>query len=119
MLKYQNTSQSINSSTFIDIGNFSGQELIFSAKTPTPKVGDAVVKFAKSAIEVRKPKDIKSCATDCSVGTVSESIQVNFNVTSVESLDVLWAELIRVYALTKATLVHGVLPPVYSTFEAE
>lgn len=119
MKKYQNISQSLTASTFIEIGTFSGAEVSFAAKRPTTKVGNQQVTFAKGAVALRMPHEVLSCVDECVVGTVMESASFDFNVVTVEALDVLKAEIDRIYALTKASLVHGVLPPVYSDFLVE
>lgn len=119
MKSYQNTMQSLKASTFIEIGSFSGTEVAFKASSPITKVGQSQVTFAKGAVSVRMPHDVTPCETACPIGTVTESISIDFNVVDPASLDVLKAEVDRIFAATKATLVRGILPPVYSTFTEE
>lgn len=117
-MKYQNTLQNGNRSTFIEIGNFNGYELAFNAKASNVLVGGQIVKFAKASIALHAPKDVTACgsADGCSVGVVKQSFKLEFNILDEESLDVLQAEVLRVLALTKESLARGILPPQYSTF---
>lgn len=117
-MKYQNTLQNGNKSSFIETELFNGNELAFDAKATRVTVGGQVVKFAKASIVLRTPKDIIPCGgvDGCSVGTVTQSFKIEFNILDEESLDVLQAEVLRVLALTKESLAHGILPPQYSTF---
>lgn len=117
MKSYQNILQTATNSAFVEVGSYSGAELGFNAKKITTKVGDMVVPFVKASIALRMPKDVTSCSTPaCVIGTVTESFKCEFNITDVTSLDVLKAEIDRVFALTKVALAHGVLPPVSATF---
>lgn len=117
-MKYQNTLQNGNKAAFIETELFNGNELTFVAKATTASVGGQVVKFAKASIALRTPKDITACGTPegCTVGTVTQSFKLDFNILDEASLDVLQAEVLRVLALTKESLAHGILPPQYSTF---
>lgn len=117
-MKYQNTLQNGNKSTFIETEDFNGNELVFDAKASNVSVGGQIVKFAKASIVLRTPKDITACGSvdGCSVGVVTQSFKLEFNILDEESLDVLQAEVLRVLALTKESLAHGILPPQYSTF---
>lgn len=118
---YQNTLQAQNASTFVEVGEYSGAEIKFSAKSPTVKVGNQTVKFAKASVSLRVPTEITSCDKDstCVIGTVTESVSIDFNVIDTASLDVLQAELLRVFTLTRERLSNGVVPPVYSDFAQE
>lgn len=117
-MKYQNTLQNGNKSTFIETEIFNGNELSFDAKASNVSVGGQIVKFAKASITLRTPKDITVCGSvdGCAVGVVTQSFKLEFNVLDEDSLDVLQAEVQRVLALTKESLAHGILPPQYSTF---
>lgn len=121
MKSYQNTLQTLNKSSFIEIGTYSGAEIDFTVKRPSIKVGGQAVNFAKGSISLRTPHDIVACGetSACTVGTVTESVSFDFNIVTLEALDVLKAELDRVFLLTKQSLIHGVLPPVYSSFTEE
>lgn len=116
MKKYQNTLQTAVLSQFVEVGTYSGAELAFKAARPEVKIAGQAVTFAKGSVALRMPHDVVSCTNACVLGTVTESLNIDFNVVSVESLDVLKAEVDRIYLLTKEALVHGVLPPVYSDF---
>lgn len=116
-MKYQNTLQEATKSQFIEIGSYSGNELMFTARRPTSKVGNQVVTFAKGSVTLRMPHEIVSCADKaCVLGTVMESLSIDFNIVDVDSIDVLKAEVDRVFALVKTQMVHGILPPLYSDF---
>lgn len=119
-MKYQNTLQNGNKSTFIEVGTYSGDELTFDAKARDVQVGGQVVKFARASISLRMPHEITACGDNsgCVVGAVTQSLKIDFNVMNEEALDVLKAEVDRVFLLTKQSLVHGVLPPQYSSFES-
>lgn len=121
MIKYQNISQTLNKSSFIEIGEYTGDELTFTAKRPKVNVGGQEVVFAKGSIALRSPHEVTSCdeANGCVLGTVTESVTLDFNVVGIDSLDVLKAEIDRVFALVKTSMTHGVLPPVYSDFVSE
>lgn len=116
MKKYQNTLQTTAHSQFVEVGTYSGAELAFKASRPEVKVSGQAVTFAKGSLALRMPHEIISCNNECVLGSVTESLSIDFNVVSVEALDVLKAEVDRIFALTKESLVHGVLPPVYSDF---
>lgn len=118
MKSYQNTLTTATTSSFIEVGTYSGTILEFSVKRPKVKVGGQEVVMSKGTINVRTPQNITACgdASGCSVGTVTESVKIDFNVVSRDALDVLKAELDRVFALTKESLTHGVLPAPYSSF---
>lgn len=117
-MKYQNTLQNGNQSTFIETELYNGNELTFNAKASNVSVGGQIVKFAKASIVLRSPKDITACGgpEGCPVGVVTQSFKLEFNIVDEDSLDVLEAEVLRVLALTKESMAHGILPPQYSTF---
>lgn len=119
MKQYQNLQQDASKSTFIEIGTFSGDEVHFTARRPKSMINGQEVNFAKAGVTVTKPHTVTNCATQCTAGQVTESMRLEFNLVSIEAYDVLKAELDRVLALTKASLIHGVLPPAYSSFKDE
>lgn len=121
MKSYQNTLTTATSTSFIEIGTYSGAVLDFTAKRPKVKVGGQEVVMSKGTISVRTPHEVTACGDNsgCTVGTVTESMKIDFNIVSLDALDVLKAELDRIFALTKVSLVHGVLPAPYSSFTEE
>lgn len=121
MKSYQNTLTTATTSSFIEVGTYSGTILEFSVKRPKVKVGGQEVVMSKGTINVRTPHDIIACGDNsgCTVGTVTESVKIDFNIVSLDALDVLKVELDRILALTKESMVHGVLPAPYSSFAEE
>lgn len=111
--------QNAKASTFVEVGTYSGAELTFKVTRPQVKVGSSVVNFAKASIALRTPHEVIPCESSCAIGTVMESAEINFNVVSEASLDVLKAEVDRVFLQVKTALAHGVLPAPLSTFSDE
>lgn len=121
MKKYTNVNHQNNQGSWAEVGTFTGEQLQFSASNPKTVVGGVSVVFGKSKIRVSKPRTVQSCDTDCSVGTVTESVELTINVVDEASLDALKAELERVLAVndTKSLLLHGIIPPAYEAFADE
>lgn len=115
--KYQNVEQTPKASKFIEIGDHTGLEVAFKASSPQTKVGGVLVGFKTASIRVTEPQTVTGCGTECAVGQVINSVDMSFNVTTVDALDSLKNEMERVFALAKDSLIHGLLPPMYSTFE--
>lgn len=120
-MRYTNVKHQNNQGTWIDSETFSGQMVDISAAQPKTVVGGIQVVFGKSKIRVSKPRTVRSCDTDCTVGTVQESVEISVNTVDSTSFDALFAELQRVLATdnTKAALQHGIIPPAYESFDGK
>lgn len=116
MKKYQNVEQTVKTSKFIEVGDFSGYEVSFKAHAPSTNVGGTLVGFKTASIRVTRPKAIIGCGSECAVGEVVNSVDMSFNVTDTASLTALKDEMDRVFALAATNLEHGILPPMYSDF---
>lgn len=115
--KYQNVLAQRNSSTFVEVGERDGSELNLSAKANRVTKGGVSTKFAAGKVSYTKPVTVEGCDA-CVTQEFQGSFNLGFNVPAgdVEMVEAFEAEVIRIFALVKADLVHGIMPASSSNF---
>lgn len=122
MSKYQNTSLKQGNSTFIDVEDFNGSTLAFTAKLNRVQVSTQSVDVATAKVVLVKPTPVYACddaERSCRLGVLNEVFRLEFNATDVASVDAMQAEMERIFALVKGRLVKGIVPGAADTFEDE
>lgn len=118
MKKYQNVLNTRNASTFVDVANQSGSELVFGVKTAQMSRNGGSIVLVNGSLSLTRPKAVQSCTAPCEAFRYTESVSLRFNVAQFDlaTLEELHTEVDRVFGLAKANLVAGVLPAVSDTF---
>lgn len=119
MKKYQNVQNDRKKSVFADVANQNGSEITFDVKQNVMTRNGGSVSITSGGVLLTMPKAVNNCVTECEAFRFTESVSLRFNVATFDltALTALETEMVRVFAIVKAGMVGGVLPPVYADFE--
>lgn len=115
---YRNAQLTLGSSAFIEVGDFDGSSVAFTAKNSVVKKGGVSLSVTAGKAAYREPIDVTTVDGGIVEFAGGFTLQFNIKTGDTAALAAYKAECMRVFAIAENEMAHGFVPGAAANFAA-